>query len=252
MGKNDPVPGTLNFRAVFSFAAKGGRVKPAQIYRSGAFDDIGLEGLRAMQALDVITSFDLRSESEKLRRPSPLLDQEGFSVVSEPHDIRSGDLSALLAEPSATVQEAADVMRAIYARLPDEFSAVYQRYFRTLLATERPIAVHCTAGKDRTGVVIAILLDLLGVARDDIFDDYLATNAVRDALRVRLRSRNQGVDFGDVRHDLLEPVIACNASYLSAMFATLDQKYNGAQSYVVNVLALSDADIEQLRATLLV
>ncbi|MGV0819061.1 tyrosine-protein phosphatase [Martelella sp. AMO21009] len=246
----DDVPGTLNFRAVAPYSAAGGQIRPGRLWRSGAFDDVGAEGLERMRALGVTRVFDLRSDGEKARRPSPLLDRTGFDVLTEAHDIRSGDLAAVLATPGTCAEDCADVMRAVYARIPLEFAGVYRRYLRTLLENETPVAVHCTAGKDRTGVVIALLLDLLGVARDDIYEDYLKTNAVRDTLRTRLQSRNQGVDFGEVRYDLLEPVIAADETYLAAMFAALADSHGGTRRYATESLGLSDAEIGALRAHL--
>ncbi|WP_417722509.1 tyrosine-protein phosphatase [Salipiger sp.] len=243
-------PGTLNFRAVAACPATGGRLRGDTLWRSGAFDDIAAPGLERMRARGITRVFDLRSDTEKGRRPSPLLDRPGFTVMSEAHDIRSGDLAAVLAAPGATPEDCAGVMRAVYGRLPQEFSGIFRRYIRALLEDERAVAVHCTAGKDRTGVAIALVLDLLGVSRDDIVADYLRTNAVRALLRERLQSRNQGVDFGEVRTDLLEPVIAADETYLAAMFAALDDRHGGIARYAETALALSPAEIDALRARL--
>lgn len=244
------VEGGLNFRAVAEYPAAGGRVRKRAIYRSGAFADVGEAGAEAMRRLGVRTAFDLRNEGEKARSPSPLLSMAGFTVVSEPHTIRHGDLYAVLADPGSTGAACAAVMTAIYATLPGEFAPIFRRYFRTMVDCESPVVVHCAAGKDRTGVVVAMLLDLLGVARDDIMDDYLRTNAARDALYRRLVARNHGVDYGAVADHLIEPMITANAPYLEAMFATVARDYGDMSAYAERALQLSREDIETLRRRL--
>lgn len=244
------VEGGLNFRSVADYRAASGRLKPRSIYRSGAFEGVGEAGAETMRRLDVRTAFDLRSESEKARSPSPLLSMAGFTVVTEPHTIRHGDLYALLADPASTAEACAGVMKAIYATLPGEFAPIYRRYFRTMIEAETLVVVHCAAGKDRTGVAVAMLLELLGVARGDIMEDYLATNASREALYRRLLRRSHGVDYGTVSDSLIEPMITANTPYLEAMFATVARDYGDMHGYARRALGLSDQDIETLRRRL--
>lgn len=245
------VEGGLNFRAVADYPAGGGRIRPRTIYRSGAFADVGETGAEAMRRLNVRTSFDLRNDIEKARSPSSLLSMAGFTVVTEPHMIRHGDLYAVLADPGSTAQACADVMTAIYTTLPGEFAPIFRRYFRTMVEAQAPVVVHCAAGKDRTGVVIAMLLEILGVSRDDIMDDYLRTNAARDALYGRLIRRSHGVDYGAVSDQLIEPMITANAPYLDAMFATIARDYGDMATYAERALQLSADDIETLRQGLI-
>ena len=244
------VEGGLNFRAVADYPAAGGRVRKRSIYRSGAFADVGEAGVEAMRRLGVRTAFDLRNEGEKERSPSPLLSLAGFTVVSEPHTIRHGDLYDLLADPRSTAEGCASVMTAIYATLPGEFAPIFRRYFRTMVESESPVVVHCAAGKDRTGVVVAMLLELLGVSRADIMDDYLRTNAARDALYRRLVTRSHGLDFGAVAVPVIEPMITASAPYLEAMFATIARDHGDMNLYAEEMLNLSRADIDTLRQRL--
>lgn len=240
------IDGTLNFRSVAAYPAGDGRLKTRAIYRSGAFEGVGEAGAEAMRRLNVRTAFDLRGDTEKVRSPSPLLSIADFTVVSEPHAIRHGDLYAVLANPGSTAQACADVMKGIYATLPADFAPIYRRYFRTLAEAETPVVVHCAAGKDRTGVVVAMLLDLLGVNRDDIMEDYLKTNAARDALYRRLITHSHGVDYGAVADHLIEPMITANAAYLDAMFATVSRDFGDMATYAERALQMFRRDIEAL------
>ncbi|BCH23474.1 tyrosine-protein phosphatase [Mesorhizobium sp. L-8-3] len=239
--------GTLNFRAVAAYPARGGRLKTASLYRSGEFHGIGASGIAGMRSLAVTTVFDLRSDTEKKRRPSPLLSLSDFSVATTPHDVRHGDLRAVLADAESTPEACASVMKAIYVDLPDRFAAIYAHYFRTVLECPQPVALHCAAGKDRTGVGVALLLDLLGVSRTDIMEDYLKTNAVRDLLRERFSNHNSALGYVTHADRLIEPVIAADPDYLAAMFATIERDFDDTESYVQARLGLSADEIDRLR-----
>lgn len=245
-----PISGTLNFRSVAPYAAVGGRLRPDTLYRCGAFDGIGSDGIDCLKRIGLTTIFDLRSEQEKERAPSPLLFSDDFRVVSHPHRIRSGDLVALVRDPGATPDAAGTVMKAIYARLPLEFTAVFRVCFRTAVDSDLPFAVHCTAGKDRTGIAIALLLDMLGVDRGDIMEDYLRTNAARDALMHRIRNRT-GSEYAEVSEAVLDRIVTANPAYIEAMFATVDEQFGNANAYAAQMLDLSAQDQTRLRQHLL-
>ncbi|MCB1395203.1 MAG: tyrosine-protein phosphatase [Rhodobacteraceae bacterium] len=246
-----PVPGTLNFRPVDSYAAGEGRIRPGALWRSGAFDGIGREGLETLQTLRVTTVFDLRSDTEKTRRPSPLLTVDGFTVAALPHDMRSGDLAAVLRAPDATPEDCAATMVAIYRRLPRLFAGVYARWLRTVITCETPVALHCTAGKDRTGVGMALLLELMGTARDDIFDDYLRSNAARGQLRAHFSHPGHGPEAAGIPPEKIEPVIAADPRYLAAMFTVLDEEFGPVARYAQSTLGLTPDEIATLRVRLL-
>ncbi|WP_040791122.1 tyrosine-protein phosphatase [Nocardia paucivorans] len=95
------------------------------------------------------------------------------------------------------------------------------------------VLFHCTAGKDRTGWVAAVLLTLLGVDRDTVVEDYLLSNHYR------------GADPGD----LLGGV---DKSWLEAAFDQATATYGGFERYVRDGLRLSAADIAALREVMLV
>jgi protein-tyrosine phosphatase len=240
------IEGTLNFRAVAPYPAAGGRLRPGSLYRSGAFDGLDRAGVEAMRRIGVTTVFDLRTETEKAKRPSPLVGQAGFRIVAQAHDFRSGDLGAVLADLTSTVRAATDVMIAIYDRLPVQFTDVFRLYIGTVIETDGPVVVHCAAGKDRTGVAVALVLELIGVSRDDIFEDYLKTNAARDRLRQKFMGRNEGIGIAAVAPEVAEPVISADRRYLEAMFSAVERDFGDVRAYATRQLGFSETDLRNL------
>lgn len=112
------------------------------------------------------------------------------------------------------------------------------------------VLFHCTAGKDRTGWVAAILLTALGVDRDTVYADYLLTNERSAATVERIME-------SFTRHKVLEdpalilPVIRADAAYLDAAFAAVAEGWTDFESFLTDGLGLAAAELAALRANLL-
>src|SRR2546423_4826109 len=109
-----------------------------------------------------------------------------------------------------------------------------------------PVLYHCSAGKDRTGWLTAILLEALGADRETVVADYLATNdyarAANAALVDAMRRRGLATDPA-----LLGPVLEARETYLAAAYDEAERRYGGMAGYLRDGLGLPDATIDGLR-----
>ncbi|GAA1833228.1 tyrosine-protein phosphatase [Agromyces salentinus] len=162
-----PVPGTFNFRDVGGLPAKTGTVRDGVLYRSDGLYRIGAEGRSMLQDLGVGIVIDLRDEQEAERMPDDL-DGLELEVLRLP-----------VFEGSGASQGAAGIsLEALYDRIVTMHAAVVVSALREIAsAGDRAVLVHCTAGKDRTGVVVALALLAVGVDRDAVIEDYARTEA---------------------------------------------------------------------------
>ena len=107
---------------------------------------------------------------------------------------------------------------------------------------------HCTGGKDRTGISTALLLELLGVADEDIVDDFLLTNLFRTPYRIQALRAGLEANGVDVRATV--PIIGVCRSALKAARTEVRTTFGGAESYLV-AGGLDPAAPERLRHLLL-
>jgi protein-tyrosine phosphatase len=111
-----------------------------------------------------------------------------------------------------------------------------------------PLLYHCTAGKDRTGWLSAIILSALGVDRATIEADYLRTNDFNAAGNAYVLSvLANRIDDTSV----LVPLLEARLAYLEAAFAQAEEAYGGMDGYLRDGLGFSDQARATLRATLL-
>jgi protein-tyrosine phosphatase len=109
-----------------------------------------------------------------------------------------------------------------------------------------PVLIHCTAGKDRTGVVIALLLSLVDVPNETIVEDYLLTDRYIDPLRVELRAEARQAGFDMERY---EQWLACQAEAMTGTLDYLQARYGGVESFC-RAIGLADYQIRELKRIL--
>jgi len=176
-----PLEGCRNFRDLGGYPAAGGlRVRWRRLFRSDALHRLTAEDIgRLRDDIGIDTVIDLRSTAE--------LRSEGRGLL-EAHPVRFHHVPLFDGIPAEAREQAAGLALADRYVLLAEFARPSIGRVLTLLASASgPTVFHCAAGKDRTGVVAAIVLSLLGVDEAAIVADYTATRAQLDAIVDRLR-----------------------------------------------------------------
>lgn len=160
-----PVPGTVNFREVTA----GGHLRPGLVYRSDALSRLGEAGRAELLALGVRRVVDLRSADEMAQAPDDLA---GLDLETVHLPVAAG--STADAVRRALAGEGGDLLAAVSVSLLTDGGPTLGAAVR-LFADGVPTVVHCTAGKDRTGLAVALLLLAVGVPVAQVVADYART-----------------------------------------------------------------------------
>jgi protein-tyrosine phosphatase len=188
------VPGVRNLRDAGGFATVGGgRVGLGLLYRSASLHELSPDGAARLAALGLRTVVDLRSEEETVHWPNqrhgldfelvclPTLppftaDAEPAAATGNP-DTETGPETDADDDPDDADNDRSD-LGGMYTYMADTAGPPMVACVRRLLGPDAlPALVHCAAGKDRTGVTIAVILSALGVDTADITADYALSNA---------------------------------------------------------------------------
>ncbi|MFC3172814.1 tyrosine-protein phosphatase [Novosphingobium bradum] len=238
-----------NLRDLGGLPAEGGarRLRRGMVYRAAipAVDDPAHH--RSLADLGLTTVVDLRGAQERELVPAPWLDLRCRDYRFQATAAEAGDLASARARFS--FDSPANVrayMVSLYQGFLETHAASFATIFRSLAEQETPLLYHCTAGKDRTGVATALLLEALGTPRAAILDDYLLTNAF-DKTRIRwARKPSPKAD-----PTVWDPMLAAEPAYLETAFAVLDDRYGGIGGYLARRLDIGDAALARVRAHLL-
>ena len=244
-----------NLRDVGGYRTTDGRwVRMGMIYRSDQLDRLSDSDLGAMGDLGLALVADLRTASERSHEPDRLsagAEHLLLDVVADSKGSVGGDMRQAMATIAAG--KGAEMLTEAnrdFVSLNSARSAYHTLLSRIGAEGAGPTLYHCTSGKDRTGWASAVILTLLGVPRETVMADYLASN---DYLRVKNEATIAmlGRLPTPVARENLEPVLTVRAAYIEAAFAEVDKRYGSFDRYVREGLGLDDAAIDRLRATLL-
>lgn len=216
----------------------GGRTAERRLLRSDNLQGLTATDIKLLvEEFGLSTVVDLRSTHEVVSEgPGPLAVVE--SVQHRHHSVLAerGKATDVAAEALLTRRE-----RAL-ARFPDDpMCAYYLGYLedrpdgvvgalRSITYARGAALVHCAAGKDRTGVVVALALSVVGVERDVVIEDYVATATRLGAILDRLRaSPTYAEDLAaNPDHDYHRP----RAETMAYFLRELDERYGGVESWL--------------------
>jgi protein tyrosine/serine phosphatase len=249
--------GIENFRDFGNYASRfGGHVVAARLFRSGHYARATARDLDALGALGVGLIADLRRPTERANDRVPRL--SGFAgqiIENNIGDLAEGPHIAFMRQTDMSDASIAAYLWNYYSGAPFElrYQDLFTRYFQALASLDGATLVHCAAGKDRTGILVALTHDLLGVSEADTSADFLLTNAV-------MQVEKRMATFGPVLEKLIgrapsEMAIRCflgvDREYLAAMFAGIRQQCGSTESYVTRVLGVEAATVSRIRDRLL-
>ena len=248
--------GATNFRSLGGLPAAGGRrIRPHALMRADRLAALTGDDWRALAATGLATICDLRSESERVEHPNAV--PPGLAL-RELHcdirnDLRADPALARLLAGDPTARGAERVMVEIYRRFPAYMGRTLATVVDRLLAGGAPMLVHCSAGKDRTGFVVAMLLHALEVPEELIREDYLASRAWPGAIshHASLAARLGAVVPPHELAAAVDTVLDVREVYLDAALDSLRHEFGSPQRYLEVAAGVDAARIDRLRNDLL-
>jgi protein tyrosine/serine phosphatase len=241
MNRTIDLEGTLNFRDLGGYPTADRRaVRWRQVFRSDALHHLTRQDvahLREEIGLGVV--IDLRSSAELRSEGRGPLAHEAVAF----HHLPLFDGQAVTAAPAADM-----TLTDRYFLLAEFAKEPIGRVVSLLAASAAPAVYHCAAGKDRTGVVSAVLLGLLGVPDPVIVADYAATQENLDAIVERLMATE---GYYEMLSALPPDTLHAEPETMAGFLARLRDAYGSMDAYARSA-GVGDEAIAALRARLLV
>jgi protein-tyrosine phosphatase len=237
--------GATNFRDLGGYATRdGGITRWRTVYRSDGLHELTASDLDRMGELGIRNVYDLRRDDERAVRPNRVT-SIALCLMSpvEAGGVAAPDLAVLTDRRSGEL-----FLHRLYEDMLVHSGAVIGEVFWMLSAADGlPAVFHCHAGKDRTGLIAALLLELLGVDRETVLDDYQLTETFRGAGRAA--SLERLVAEGMAR-DAAAGMIGAPRWAMAAPLARLDRDFGGVEAYLVERAGLDAVVLDRLKEQL--
>lgn len=251
---------TTNFRDMGGFKTTDGKqVKWGMVYRSDALDELTPTDNQLIDRLDIKYIADFRTVEEVEESPdvlsNPNIELDLLPIgegMPSPLTI-AGYVVRLITDTEAMTIELEQGLIKANEDLVKNYSGQYRQWANSLLEPEKfPMVYHCTQGKDRTGLASAIILLALGVDKETIINDYMATNHYAKADLQRAMDGISRGTFGLVDSEAFKPVLFVRRANLEAAFRAMEEQYGSIDNYLEQALGLDQIKRNQLRDLLLV
>lgn len=245
-----PLKGARNFRDFGGYPTQlGGTVKRDRLFRSGQLSRLTDAGYETLAPYDIRFVFDFRRPMEQERHPTDWRSKSPPEILLLP--IFDGQEHFQDPEVNATIRQKPEVAREMsienYGRMGSSPALIdrYRQMFARISETpDEAFLIHCSGGKDRTGVGAALILSALGVDRETIMEDYLLTNTVLSPeARYKVGVSTYG-GLGDrsVEWDpkAIDHLIVVEPAYLEATFSAAEESFGSLDAFLSDGLGVTD------------
>jgi protein-tyrosine phosphatase len=228
--------GARNVRDLGGLPAVNGRTtRRGVVIRADGLSRLSALDLERLEALDVRTIIDLRYDEERARAPdrvppgrTPRFLHRGL------HPRGSVELFTEVNRGLADAARAHALMCDNYARIPFEHADAFGDVLAELLRDDgAAFLVHCTSGKDRTGIAVAVVLGALGVPREAIVEDFELSNCEHQPVDVFTER---------ARPDAIEVVMSAHGDFVRATLDAIDRRCGGMETYLDEWLGFGPAE----------
>jgi protein-tyrosine phosphatase len=233
------VPGTYNFRDVGGYQASGGTIRSGKLFRSDGIHALGDAGRESLRELGVGVVIDLRDD---------------FEADAMPDDLGGLDVKVMrlpVFEGSGRSQDTVGIsLEALYERILTLHSDVVVAALRELAHSgDEAVLIHCTAGKDRTGIVVALALLAVGVDRETVVADYAESESNLsgdwlDAMLALVESHDV-----EITPSLRILLGGSPPEALDTAIDTIEKAHGSVRQYLLDA-GLSELDLASLRSVL--
>ncbi|WP_162925228.1 tyrosine-protein phosphatase [Aurantiacibacter odishensis] len=250
--------GAANFRDFGGYPARDGRkVRRGVLFRSNRLSQLTKGDIAALEAAGIATVFDLRAPRERKADPTAWQASHlAFHTWPPGHKRRLVDMARDYPQDAGGAEA---LMLDFYAELPRTMSHAFSGIIRHIANGTAPCVIHCSAGKDRTGMAAALVLSALGVPRDLVLDDYAMTDRIvaseDDMARSLFTGRDGGARAQGAMRDAFPPeaiavMRSARPAFLESAFAGIDSEYGSLPAYL-DAISIDDAVQAALRSRLL-
>jgi len=243
--------GTTNTRDIGGYITGDmGTLRRGQIIRSDRLSRLTTNDFHKLEEMGLKTVIDLRTRKEYDESPTVWEGDNPPRFFHFPVGDANNDWfraqRKMFKKNRFTQRQSLEHMIDGYRMIAEEGTTSYQKLMEVVLDESNwPVLIHCSAGKDRSGVAVALILEALGVDRETIMEEYLLTNEISriEEKSVILSKESKDLSRGSrfAAASAWLPIVGVDAKMLEAFYASVDEKYGSIDAFLTELGVDQDA-----------
>lgn len=244
-----------NFRDLGGLMTRDGRtVAFGRLLRSGELSKVTEGDIKVLtEELHLSNIVDLRTVNEK--KSSPDAEIPGINYIAldffegEKEGQANGSEEQL--KQMQNVEQIYLMMKGLYSSFITSKNVRGKLYdfLQILLNTPKGSTIfHCFAGKDRTGISAAVILTVLGVSKEDIMEDYLKTNILRQNVNEEILAQLRASDVPKEMEEAVNAALCVEQEYLEICYEMAEKEYGSFEKYISEGIGLKEGEWNTLRS----
>lgn len=235
----------VNFRDIGGLKNRdGATVKWGMIYRSDNLSQLKKREFEKFNSLGIQTVFDLRTPGEIDGKEDNLPKNVAYihsPIVKDSADVLAS-IKGQVIKGQITEEQSLQFMIDLYASIVSDNIPELRKMIDQALHANAPVLYHCSAGKDRTGIVTALILSILNVDRETIVNEYLLSDYYRrEKLEgILKKAKAAKVIIPRLSIGAIQNFMDVDERYINTAFTIIDTKYGGIDNYIRNQLQITD------------
>ncbi len=230
----------MNFRDFGGMAAAGGTIVRGRLFRCGQIGPSGTITMAELSGLDPAVIVDMRFPDEARDAPMPWPAALAERRILLKTDMHGDAPHHTFFKPALRgLEDVHARYRAFYRNLPGDprYRALAGAALRAFASADGPILIHCSAGKDRTGFLSALLLTILGADRAAMIADFVASSTpearanLRPEIERRFAAHGQALPEGAI----IDAILGVVPDYLDAAFDTMRGDAGTIETYLAGI-----------------
>ena len=237
-----------NFRDFGGYQTENGaRLKKGLLYRSGDLSKATKADLKKISALGIKTICDLRSVRERQMEPDRFPDAEPITFFNIPmrpivdyHARSVGRLFSLMFGKERKMDYIAELHKSYREYATGYLPQLKSLFERISNPDNLPLLIHCSAGKDRTGVVSSLIQQMVGVSLETVMGDYLKTNENLGVYTEEIIKRLSKLSYFGVPWKMYLPLFDARVDYLNVALTQVKEEFGALDAWVQRGLGFSE------------
>jgi protein-tyrosine phosphatase len=249
--QNNNFRNLLNFRDLGGISASGNNnIKDGVVFRSASPDRMTRSDHDLLLSFNIKTVIDLRAPGELRKQYIASDHAERISLPLDFQGVTRERMRPVIYKKDSE-QVIADISNEIYLEILDASAPVFRQVMEILATPGRaPVLIHCQAGKDRTGIIIALILLTMGVERKLIINDYMMSNEALLPFFRKLFFIRKIISFGFFPYRNMLYAVQVRQRNIESVLDRIEHHYGGIEGYL-RYAGFDMSGIEEVRHALI-